>query len=216
MWSRVRRFIRRTSRRGRSTRESKSAVVMQYFCEPAGGCDARNGDPGMSRRTRLATDASVMPWLKQTDVALLGNDGVTDVQPSGIDGVARPIHQLAIVAMGLPLVDVMDRESASEEAGRRHRWEFLLTVAPVPVPGRTGFPINPIATFWEEESLRYLRIPSTARICQADRAIRCPRARGLRTSAPHRSPAVGSPVYRASQSHLGIAVEQNSPDKQKK
>jgi kynurenine formamidase len=92
-------------------------------------------------------DASVMPWLKQRDVALLGNDGVTDVQPSGIEGVRRPIHQIAIVAMGLPLVDVMDLEAVAEEAARRRRWEFLLTVAPVPVPGGTGFPINPIATF---------------------------------------------------------------------
>jgi kynurenine formamidase len=90
---------------------------------------------------------SVLPWLKQRDVALIGNDGVCDVQPSGIDGVARPIHQVAIVAMGIPLIDVMDLEAVAEEAARRHRWEFLVTFAPVPVPGGTGFPINPIATF---------------------------------------------------------------------
>jgi len=91
--------------------------------------------------------ASVMPWLKQRDVALLGNDGVNDVQPSGVEGNGRPIHQLAIVAMGLPLVDVMDLEAAAETAARLRRWEFLLTAAPVPVPGGTGFPLNPIATF---------------------------------------------------------------------
>ena len=34
--------------------------------------------------------ASVMPWLKQRDVALLGNDGVNDVQPSGVEGSPRP------------------------------------------------------------------------------------------------------------------------------
>ena len=91
--------------------------------------------------------ASVMPWLKQRDVALLGNDAVNDVQPSGVEGNGRPIHQLAIVAMGLPLVDVMDLEAAAETAARLRRWEFLLTAAPVPVPGGTGFPLNPIATF---------------------------------------------------------------------
>jgi len=91
--------------------------------------------------------ASVMPWLKRRDVALLGNDAVNDVQPSGVPGNARPIHQLAIVAMGLPLVDVMDLEAAAEEAARLGRWEFLVTAAPVPVPGGTGFPLNPIATF---------------------------------------------------------------------
>ena len=74
--------------------------------------------------------ASVMPWLEQRDVALLGNDAVNDVQPSGVEGSPRPIHQLAIVALGLPLVDVMDLEAAA-----------------VPVLGGTGFPLNPIATF---------------------------------------------------------------------
>src|SRR5260370_3921341 len=92
-------------------------------------------------------DASVMPWLKQRDVALLGNDAVEDVQPSGIEGVARPIHQLAIVALGLPLIDVMDLEAVSDAAAQRHRWEFLVTLSAVPVPGGTGFPVHPIATF---------------------------------------------------------------------
>ena len=91
--------------------------------------------------------ASVMPWLKQRDVALLGNDGVNDVQPSGVEGSPRPIHQLAIVALGLPLVDVMDLEAAAEIAARLKRWEFLVTASAVPVPGGTGFPLNPIATF---------------------------------------------------------------------
>ena len=91
--------------------------------------------------------ASVMPWLKQRDVALLGNDAVNDVQPSGVEGSPRPIHQLAIVALGLPLIDVMDLEAAAETAARLKRWEFLLTAAAVPVLGGTGFPLNPIATF---------------------------------------------------------------------
>lgn len=91
--------------------------------------------------------ASVLPWLKTRDVALLGNDAVTDVQPSGVQGSPRPIHQVAIVAMGLPLVDVMDLEAVAKEAAARKRWTFLLTAAPVPVIGGTGFPLNPVATF---------------------------------------------------------------------
>lgn len=98
-------------------------------------------------RSAAGWHASVMPWLRQRDVALLGNDAVNDVQPSGVDGNPRPIHQLAIVAMGLPLIDVMDLEAAADHAARLRRWEFLLTAAPVPVPGGTGFPLNPIATF---------------------------------------------------------------------
>jgi kynurenine formamidase len=91
--------------------------------------------------------ASVMPWLRKRDVALLGNDAVNDVQPSRVEGNGRPIHQIAIVAMGLPLIDVMDLEAVAEQAAKLKRWEFLLTAAPVPVIGGTGFPLNPIATF---------------------------------------------------------------------
>jgi kynurenine formamidase len=98
-------------------------------------------------RSAAGFHASVMPWLKQRDVALLGNDAVNDVQPSRVEGNARPIHQLAIVAMGLPLIDVMDLEAVAQVASRLKRWEFLLTAAPVPVLGGTGFPLNPIATF---------------------------------------------------------------------
>jgi len=97
--------------------------------------------------TAAGFHASVMPWLKQRDVALIGDDGVTDVQPSGINGSPRPIHQVAIVALGLPLIDVMDLEAVSKAAAQRKRWEFLVTAAPVPVLGGTGFPLNPIATF---------------------------------------------------------------------
>ena len=98
-------------------------------------------------RSAAGWHASVMPWLKGRDVALLGNDAVNDVQPSMVDGNARPIHQLAIVAMGLPLIDVMDLEAVAQVAARLKRWEFLLTAAPVPILGGTGFPLNPIATF---------------------------------------------------------------------
>jgi kynurenine formamidase len=98
-------------------------------------------------RSAAGWHASVMPWLRQRDVALLGNDAVNDVQPSGVEGNGRPVHQLAIVAMGLPLIDVMDLEAVAETAARLKRWEFLLTAAPVPVLGGTGFPLNPIATF---------------------------------------------------------------------
>ena len=51
----------------------------------------------------------------------------------------RPVHQVAIVAMGLPLIDVMELEAVSKEAAARKRWEFLLTAAPVPGAGRDWF-----------------------------------------------------------------------------
>ena len=92
-------------------------------------------------------NASCAHWLHQHDVAILGSDAASDVLPSGVAGVAMPIHQLVLVAMGMPILDNCDLEQLSEVAAQKHRWVFLLTAAPEPVPGGTGSPINPTAIF---------------------------------------------------------------------
>jgi kynurenine formamidase len=91
--------------------------------------------------------ASCARWLKQRDVAALGSDAASDVMPSGVEGVNQPIHQLVLIAMGMPIFDNCDLEAVSQEAARQNRWEFLLTAAPLAVGGGTGSPLNPIATF---------------------------------------------------------------------
>ena len=91
--------------------------------------------------------ASVAPWLRERGVAMMGADGTSDVLPSQVEGVTQPIHQLAIVAMGIPLFDNLDLEAVAEEAGRQNRWEFLLVAAPLAMDGGTGSPLNPLAIF---------------------------------------------------------------------
>ena len=91
--------------------------------------------------------ASVAPWLRERGVAMLGGDGVNDVIPSGVDGVTQPIHQLTIVAMGMPLFDNLDLEAVAAEALRQNRWEFLLVASPLAMDGGTGSPLNPLAIF---------------------------------------------------------------------
>jgi kynurenine formamidase len=90
------------------------------------------------------------PWLKERGVAILGSDAGSDVVPSGVSdaqGVYLPIHELAIVALGVAIIDNADLERVSQEAQKRKRWEFLFTLAPLRVEGGTGSPANPIATF---------------------------------------------------------------------
>jgi kynurenine formamidase len=89
-------------------------------------------------------DPSVIPWLKQQDVALLGSDHPQYVSPSSLPGA---VHDFALVGLGVHLFDNCDLEALSEAAAERKRWEFLLTAAPLPIRGGTGSPINPIATF---------------------------------------------------------------------
>ncbi|MBI3862392.1 MAG: cyclase family protein [Planctomycetia bacterium] len=91
--------------------------------------------------------ASCIPWLKARDVAVVGSDLALDVMPSGVDGVTLPVHVAVLVAMGMPILDNLDLEAVSSAADARKRWMFALTVAPLAVPGGTGSPVNPLATF---------------------------------------------------------------------
>jgi hypothetical protein len=54
---------------------------------------------------------------------------------------------MILIAMGTPIFDNCDLELLSAEAAKRKRYEFLITAAPIAVPGGTGSPLNPIATF---------------------------------------------------------------------
>ena len=91
--------------------------------------------------------ASVVPWIKARDVAIVGSDGVQDVVPSLVEGINLPVHTALIAGLGVNLFDNMDLELLSEMAAKLNRWEFMLTGAPVSVPGGTGFPVNATATF---------------------------------------------------------------------
>ncbi|HVS13303.1 MAG TPA: cyclase family protein [Thermoanaerobaculia bacterium] len=91
--------------------------------------------------------ASAARWLRERGVAVLGSDVASDVFPSGVEGVSHPVHLLVLVALGMPIFDNLDLEALAAEAARHGRWEFLLTAAPLPVPGGTGSPLNPIAVF---------------------------------------------------------------------
>ena len=91
--------------------------------------------------------ASVLPWLKARQISLLASDAVNDVQPSGVAGINRPIHQITQVNIGLPLVDNAYTEDAAVEAARLKRWEFLLTLQIYQLQGGTASPFNALATF---------------------------------------------------------------------
>ncbi len=91
--------------------------------------------------------ASVAKWLKARDVAVIGSDGVSDVMPSGVEGLVNPLHELVLVGLGMPILDNLDLDAVAAAARERNRWEFLFVGAPLRVPGGTGSPLNPIAVF---------------------------------------------------------------------
>ena len=91
--------------------------------------------------------ASVLPWLRERDVAILVSDAVNDVQPSGVEGINRPIHQLTQVNLGLPLVDNGYLQAVAEAAARHQRWEFMVSIQINQIEGGTASPFNANATF---------------------------------------------------------------------
>ncbi len=91
--------------------------------------------------------ASVLPWLHERGVAILVGDAVNDVQPSGVEGINRPVHQLTQVNIGLPLVDNGYLEDVARVAAERRRWAFMVSWQIPTVIGGTAAPFNAIATF---------------------------------------------------------------------
>jgi kynurenine formamidase len=98
-------------------------------------------------------DASVIPWIRQRDVALVGSESALDVIPipsthqiTNPDDY-RPVHNFVLVALGMNVFDNCTLEELAEAAAARRRWAFLLTAAPLPIVNGTGSPINPVAIF---------------------------------------------------------------------
>lgn len=91
--------------------------------------------------------ASTIAWLKERDVAMLGCDGVSDVVPSGVEGVVNPVHTLVIAGLGMPMMDNLGLDAVAAEAAKQKRSTFLFMAAPLRIPGGTGAPINPLAVF---------------------------------------------------------------------
>ena len=101
--------------------------------------------PWDTGRSKAGLHPTAMPLLAERGVAALGCDGNSDTAPSTTEGVAFPIHVLALNAMGVLLLDYLqfeDLRGACESAGR---WEFLCVTAPLRITGGTGSPVNPLA-----------------------------------------------------------------------
>jgi kynurenine formamidase len=105
-----------------------------------------DGD-GLSAR-QAGLHASCLPFLRERDVAVLGNDGVQDVQPSGFGlDFLRPIHTVALVALGLWLIDNMNLTELAEACRAEDRWDFFFAALPWRMKGVTSSATNPVAVF---------------------------------------------------------------------
>jgi kynurenine formamidase len=103
--------------------------------------------PWDTSEAKAGLHPTAMTFFADRGVAAIGSDGNGDTAPSTTEGVAFPIHVLAIAAMGIHLLDYLQFEELRAECERFARWEFLLVAAPLRIVGGTGSPLNPIAIF---------------------------------------------------------------------
>jgi kynurenine formamidase len=92
-------------------------------------------------------DNSVLPWLKKRDIAILGWETPDYAPHPPGDLPPSAVHNFALTILGIHLLDRADFDAVGEAAAARNRWEFMLTIAPLPIPRGTGSPVNPIAMF---------------------------------------------------------------------
>ena len=94
-----------------------------------------------------AAHVACAPWLRERGVAMLGTDTHNDVSPAPYPRIGNALHVVALVTMGLWLIDNGNLEELAQPCAARRRWEFMLTIAPLRLQGVTGSPVNPIALF---------------------------------------------------------------------
>lgn len=85
---------------------------------------------------RPGVGSSCVPFVREHDVAVLLWDMI-DAEPMTVHGV--------IWAFGVGLVDNCELGVLARTCAALGRYEFLMVVAPLPVPGATGSPVNPLA-----------------------------------------------------------------------
>ena len=94
-----------------------------------------------------ACQAACLPLFHERGIAVMGSDTGNDVSPPQYTKVTQPIHQVGITAMGLWILDNADLEALAEACAQRGRYEFMVSIGPLPLHNTTGSPVNPIAVF---------------------------------------------------------------------
>jgi kynurenine formamidase len=127
---------------GQGVRAGPGDVLFVRTGRPPAGVEAPAGARG-----HTGLDPGVASWLHGRQIAVLGSDVDSEVRPARQSFVNSPMHALALVAMGLWLLDNADLAELSAVCARLRRWEFMCVMAPLRIQRGTASPVNPIAIF---------------------------------------------------------------------
>jgi kynurenine formamidase len=96
---------------------------------------------------RAGLDPRAMRLLHERKVSAFLPDGDGETIPNQVEGVRYPVHALQVASMGLACGDSLQLEDLSKACQEENRWEFMVAIAPLVLPGGTGSLANPIAVF---------------------------------------------------------------------
>jgi kynurenine formamidase len=106
--------------------------------------EAEQGEQDVYPRAGL--HAECVEWMHKREVSVYGGDCIEKL-PYPSKRFTSAMHMIGLVSMGLPILDWPALTELAATCERLKRWDYLLTTAPLRLPGGTASPINPIALF---------------------------------------------------------------------
>jgi kynurenine formamidase len=95
---------------------------------------------------RAGLHAECAEWMHSRQVAVYGGDCIEKL-PYPSARFTSAVHMIVLASMGLPILDWPALAELARTCERLNRWEYLLTTAPLRLPGGTASPINPLCAF---------------------------------------------------------------------
>ncbi|WP_394619027.1 cyclase family protein [Lentzea sp. JNUCC 0626] len=102
--------------------------------------------PASSGRPTPGMTVDAVTWMHRNQVSVYLGD-IGDAHPPVDPTLPFPLHRIGLARLGLPLVDAVAVDELAEACAELERYQFLLVIAPIPVPRATGVPVAPLAVF---------------------------------------------------------------------
>ena len=95
---------------------------------------------------RAGLHAECVEWMHNREVSVYGGDCIEKL-PYPSESFTSAVHMIVLASMGLPILDWPSLTELARTCERLGRWDYLLTTAPLRLPGGTASPINPLCLF---------------------------------------------------------------------
>lgn len=127
-----------------SRMEPGDAIVIRTGVTLTHGIAAREGQD--EHGTIAGLHADCIDMIGRAGGCVVASDSPSDTFPSPIHDICEaPVHRLALVLWGMPLVHNMDLEALGEACAAQGRHDFLFMVSALNIPRSTGTLCTPVA-----------------------------------------------------------------------